>query len=456
MKRILIALGSVLVLASCDNKPYAIISGKVTAPQYAGGSVNLIANDTVFKSIKIGQDGTFADTIKTFSGDKNLKLLASQLDALPIYLKKGTELKLDGEAFSLATITGKNNEETLFLKEKNTYFREDFNPSHEAIFSKEDADFKKEIDTEFEKLSSKLSVPNIDKDFQKEQKTWLDHQRYLMYFYYPSYNQYFTEAKEAKPLNEIFKKELNSVDFDNEEYYKKHSSYKGLIQNYYMTPLQDNMDKPNEFALELEKIKKIKSPSIRKDISVEVASFLTYVEENLNETIIKFVRESADIPSEIKQQTEQTYTAKLALKPGSPAPSFNYENHKGGTTSLESLKGKVVYIDVWATWCGPCIAEIEPLKKLEEEFKGKNVAFVGISIDDLQNREKWSNFIKDRQLAGIQLLAENAWQSKICKDYLIFGIPRFILIDKNGNLVKSDAPRPSQATEIKNLLNSLL
>ena len=61
---------------------------------------------------------------------------------------------------------------------------------------------------------------------------------------------------------------------------------------------------------------------------------------------------------------------------GTPSPAFDYENHKGGTTSLESLKGKYVYIDVWATWCGPCIAQIPFLKELEKEYHGKNIEFV--------------------------------------------------------------------------------
>jgi thiol-disulfide isomerase/thioredoxin len=76
---------------------------------------------------------------------------------------------------------------------------------------------------------------------------------------------------------------------------------------------------------------------------------------------------------------------------GKPSPVFDYENHKGGKTSLESLKGSYVYVDVWATWCGPCRQEI-PLLKVEQQFEGKNIKFVSISVDTqktMRNGPRW-------------------------------------------------------------------
>ncbi|WP_323787638.1 TlpA family protein disulfide reductase [Psychroserpens sp.] len=140
-----------------------------------------------------------------------------------------------------------------------------------------------------------------------------------------------------------------------------------------------------------------------------------------------------------------------ALPEGSPSPTFdNYINYAGGTTSLSDLKGKYVYVDIWATWCGPCKREIPSLKKVEEQFHGKNIEFVSISVDDERRSgtkekafESWKNMVKDKQLGGIQLFSDNAWQSDFVKNYKVNGIPRFILIDPNGNIVSPDAPRPS-------------
>ena len=94
---------------------------------------------------------------------------------------------------------------------------------------------------------------------------------------------------------------------------------------------------------------------------------------------------------------------------GKPSPTFNYENYKGGKTKLEDLKGKLVYIDVWATWCGPCRAEIPSLKELEKKYHGKNITFVSISVDALKDHDKWKKFVADKELGGIQLFADNSW-----------------------------------------------
>ena len=131
---------------------------------------------------------------------------------------------------------------------------------------------------------------------------------------------------------------------------------------------------------------------------------------------------------------------------GSMSPSFEYDNYKGGKTKLEDFRGKYVYIDVWATWCAPCRAEIPFLKKLEEKYHEKNIVFVSLSIDQQKDVEKWRKLIKDKELGGVQVFADNDWNSQFVKDFNITGIPRFILVDPNGKIVKADAPRPSSPT----------
>ncbi|MCF7568584.1 TlpA family protein disulfide reductase [Sabulilitoribacter arenilitoris] len=169
-----------------------------------------------------------------------------------------------------------------------------------------------------------------------------------------------------------------------------------------------------------------------------------------------------------KRYLSKSIALKEELPKGSPSPIFkNYENIDGTTTSLSDLKGKYVYIDVWATWCGPCIAEIPYLKALEKEYHNKNIQFVSLSIDDgrgykagtkeesfARAKEGWKKMIAEKELGGIQILAPNGWQSQFVQDYKIKGIPRFLLIDPNGNIVTPDAPRPSSAS-IKELFVEL-
>ncbi len=125
----------------------------------------------------------------------------------------------------------------------------------------------------------------------------------------------------------------------------------------------------------------------------------------------------------------------------------SYYDMEGKSVSLEDLKGKYLYIDVWATWCGPCRQEIPHLKKLEEQFHGKNIHFVSISLD--ARRKDWMAMVEKEQLGGIQLLGGP--EAQIAIDYKINGIPRFLLFDRDGKLINNNMPRPSDAQTAKML-----
>jgi len=176
----------------------------------------------------------------------------------------------------------------------------------------------------------------------------------------------------------------------------------------------------------------------------------------------RYQKEYDRILSKMQQGYQGNNLSKDVAVKGKPSPTFDFENYKGGRTSLADLKGNYVYIDVWATWCGPCKQQIPYLKKLEEEFKNKPIKFVSISVDDARRnggswdkaKAKWKKFVKDNKLGGIQLFADRGWQSDFIKLYGIRGIPRFILIDKKGNIINPNAPRPSQEIT-KSILVSL-
>lgn len=151
---------------------------------------------------------------------------------------------------------------------------------------------------------------------------------------------------------------------------------------------------------------------------------------------------------------DKEHATYVSVQKGAPSPKFTYPDNNGNEVSLDDLKGKYVYIDVWATWCGPCKVEIPHLKEIDDAFKGKDIAFVSLSIDKPEHKEKWLKMIEDEQLQGIQIIAENAFNSEFITAYNINAIPRFILLDKEGNILDANAPRPSEP-RLKKLLNSL-
>ena len=104
---------------------------------------------------------------------------------------------------------------------------------------------------------------------------------------------------------------------------------------------------------------------------------------------------------------------------------------------------------MWATWCGPCQKELPFLKKLEEKYTGRNIAFVGLSID--ADKAKWEARVKSGELCGTQLYIGKG--SRFQADYRISGIPRFILLDPNGRIINPDMTRPS-SEDTEKILNA--
>lgn len=126
-------------------------------------------------------------------------------------------------------------------------------------------------------------------------------------------------------------------------------------------------------------------------------------------------------------------------KPGKPSPDFTAEDITGKVWSLKDFRGKYVYIDMWATWCNPCKKEFPHLKKLEEKYKDAEIVFLGLSTD--KDKAQWKEMVSSGVLSGVQL--HLGPQSAFQKAYNIDGIPRFILLDKQGRIISNDMTRPS-------------
>ncbi|MCD8443293.1 TlpA family protein disulfide reductase [Tenacibaculum finnmarkense] len=192
------------------------------------------------------------------------------------------------------------------------------------------------------------------------------------------------------------------------------------------------------------------------DFNKKISNYITQFNTRINEAKLDstFVTIQQEDILGLEKYVNKRFTDKLylttKLAKGMPSPKFvDYENNKEGKTSLEDLKGKYVYLDIWATWCNPCKKEIPALQKIEKQYHDKNIEFVSISIDNQKKHDAWKKMIIDKQLTGIQLFADNGWESKFIAGYVINSIPRFILIDPKGNIINADAPKPSSPKLIK-------
>lgn len=138
------------------------------------------------------------------------------------------------------------------------------------------------------------------------------------------------------------------------------------------------------------------------------------------------------------------------VKVGTELPDFKFRDINNKWFSLKELKGKYVLIDVWATWCLPCITQMKYLKILEEQMiRGKRkITFVSLSCDE--DRITWANYVKKYNLQGIQIQMDG--NNKFSDFFKITSIPRFILLDKKGRVVDANFSRPSEEGTQKRIL----
>lgn len=137
------------------------------------------------------------------------------------------------------------------------------------------------------------------------------------------------------------------------------------------------------------------------------------------------------------------------LMEGRPAIDLDVMTRDGKQGKLSDYKGQVLYVDFWATWCGPCMGEMPYFNELSTQYP--NIRFVGISVDE--NEKAWENRLKNGEHGAVTEVICHDSRTKTGWD--ITGIPRFLLIDKDFNIISSDAPRPSQTEVIKPLLDKL-
>src|SRR5258706_11209010 len=167
--------------------------------------------------------------------------------------------------------------------------------------------------------------------------------------------------------------------------------------------------------------------------------------------------EKYTFPSTVKKKYREIYESFIGDTAfiGKSAYNFSLPDTSGKVVSMKDFSGKVVFIDVWATWCGPCRGQFPYLKEIEEEYKdNQNIVFLGISLDKLKDRQKWLKLIQKERLPGLQLLDD--FGKSFGQKYGISAIPRFLLIDKQGKWIEIRCPKPEAKEELKKYLDDAL
>jgi len=149
------------------------------------------------------------------------------------------------------------------------------------------------------------------------------------------------------------------------------------------------------------------------------------------------------------------YNENKPIQNGATAPDFVLSDINGYTVKLSELKGKVVYIDFWATWCRPCIKSLTYSQRLLDKYNSDEVVFLYVSMD--KKLQPWKSYVTSQDLKGFHMNANSGqgYLSDIAKLYKVKQLPTFVIIDKSGKIAFNRAGSPSSKV-VTNLINGLL
>ena len=380
------------------------ISGKITNPR--GESITFSNQDTSY-STSTNTNGTFSISFELDSA--TYLRFEHGPEGTPMYVYPGDKINLaiDTELFD-ETIKYRGSLSSSFLANK-YLLNEGYDFFGKVYYMSSNEEYKSYLDTSYKTAVMKTFHNITDSVFINSEITNID--KNIEYF--------------------IGRQEKQAEYSDEVKNYMWET--RGISMNFNFYAALDSLNMV-DFNIMAEQYTASFESSLKKVVD---ADFLVTAKDKIKKTTISWLERKTAVDNMPKE--------------GEPAINFTYSDKDGEKVSLDSFKGNLVYVDVWATWCGPCKAEIPYLQKLESDYHDKNITFLSVSVDE--DEEAWQNMVAEKKLGGIQLWA-NGW-SEITKNYAIFGIPRFMLFDANGNVISTTAPRPS-SENIRELLDSNL
>ena len=416
-------------------------------------SPRYIAIETNYKEVPV-KDGEFVFDADIPGDTHDVSVEVGERNVFDVHLVKGMTQEMvitKKEQGMVAEFPDKNATISRLLNSMRSAYNTSRYFPREERKDKTDADYRLRLDQEYAAVKPLLKKLK-DKQL-RNYYTRLNDALYKEQLLELISKQAKDKGKEPTELDE-FNELMNEVDINDDVYVRTNLAFSKLMKG-----MKEKMAFGADMGPYCEEVmqqtdQKVTNPNFRREVVISIGYFYFIYGDHSGDyhafydKYAKFAgEENADVLTRYKDQME----AWDRTKSGVPAFDVTLTDRNDQTVQLSSLlKGKFTYIDVWATWCGPCKMEIPHYAKLVEKFKGNDkVQFISISIDE--NVKAWKKMIDDDKPAWPQYIINGETSKKFMADWGIQGIPRFIMIDKEGNIFAADAKRPSNEETAKTI-----
>ena len=450
MKNLILILSIPVLLSACtgETPKGAVITGK--AENLSEGMFILGGPGGARDTITVDEKGAFTINIDEVKGIATYYVLDKN-DFQTFKVRYGMDLKLyfDKSDFKgTIRFEGKGADINNYMIAKGKVVGD---PNYEW-FKLEPADFRVKQDSLLAVYKGLLNTAVKDND---QDEYWVMEEGDVLFTWasnlgmYPAYHVYFTGNQDFKVPDGFhdYRKELNI----NDARYVKSQAFQNYVSERVDQEVTDRMAKltetdstvkPDRQLIRLEVCQNLitSQPVLENFLFNSAVGGMQWEDLDKVKPTIELFRAKVQDP-ELKAKFEEEFNGWQKLSTGQPAFDFSGKDMQGNPVKLSDFRGKYVYVDVWATWCGPCKYEIPYLDTLETDYEGKNIVFISYSIDE--DHAAWLKFVPEHNLKGVQIIGEDAWQSKLCKEYRIQGVPTFMFFDPEGKIISVKMTRPS-------------
>lgn len=448
---LLLFLFIIIVNCSKENKKidYVIFSGTIESPIIDSFPILDINNKTIH-TIHLDKNRSFRDTIVA---PKGYYFLNDRQNIISLFLSPSMDLKTKiSYNENVPSLLFQNNgaAENNYLQQKNQLNKRFEKVEYYKYFlNLNEEDFLKLADSiNIEKTTFLRNQKNIEDDFELYESFVIKKEKASFLQRYQKWHGEIIKDPDFKVSNN-FPNPYENIDVSNEKLLA-HPYFIQCLNEFISFRTDDNIN--TDLSLnQLETIdREIKSQKIKDKLAYESTKFGITQTKMLDSVYNKYM---SMVKNEVfRKEIEETYSNLKKIAKGTISPTFELYDINNNLVTLESLRGKLVYIDIWATWCIPCINEIPALKTLEDEFKTKDIHFVSICFKD--SKEQFEKMVKEKELGGIQLFAPDE-NISFFKEYFLTVIPRFILIDRDGEIIESNAFYPSNPKLKEQILENI-
>ncbi len=444
MKKLLLLTLIVPLLFACTTSdPVTMLSG--TADNVEEGYF-VLSSRGVKDTVLVNEDKTFEFEFKEISKDDSY-YIAFERELVSIHIANGQNVILDFDKSDFkksSKFSGDGADINNYLLAKS--INENVKPGGPEVYSLAYTGYKAWADANM--TANKELLAGTVKESEND-VFWMTEEANILYGWaqslemFPMYHKRYAKVEEVE-LPDDYESYKEKLDLNKPEYlgslaYKSYVADVVRAATYEKAKDLENVYMPM-FTLET-------AGEIVSDKKVLDDFSVTYLKGQLSRADLNEMAEAIDLlranvsDEELMEDFNKEHKDWLELAAGQPGFNFVGKDIEGNDVHFSDFKGKYVYVDVWATWCSPCRGEIPFLKKLEEDYHGRNIVFLSYSIDG--DKDAWLEFVPKEELGGVQIIGANAWNSELPKYYKIRGIPRFMLFGPEGEIITVNMTRPS-------------